>query len=120
MIHSLEKENTIRESYSSGVDITLSLRDLQLGAVGDLKVIIPGRRRMFILGDQGNSLYCYKAVLLDARKRTETFVYHCGVFIVPKVSYILSICSFDFCCSTYCYLILLNPLLIIFLIYYVV
>uniref|UniRef100_A0A0D3FUY4 Methyltransferase type 11 domain-containing protein n=1 Tax=Oryza barthii TaxID=65489 RepID=A0A0D3FUY4_9ORYZ len=85
VIHSLEKENTIRESYSSGVDVTLSLRDLQLGAVGDLKVIIPGRRRMFILGDQGNSLYCYKAVLLDARKRTETFVYHCGVFIVPKV-----------------------------------
>uniref|UniRef100_A0A0D9W422 Methyltransferase domain-containing protein n=1 Tax=Leersia perrieri TaxID=77586 RepID=A0A0D9W422_9ORYZ len=84
VIHSLEKENTIRESYSSGGDVILSLRDLQLGAVGDLKVIIPGRRRMFILGEQGNSLYCYKAVLLDARKRTETFVYHCGVFIVPK------------------------------------
>ncbi|XP_040379702.1 eEF1A lysine and N-terminal methyltransferase [Oryza brachyantha] len=84
VIHSLEKENTIRESYSSGVDVVLSLRDLQLGAVGDLKVIIPGRRRVFILGEQGSSLYCYKAVLLDARKRTETFVYHCGVFIVPK------------------------------------
>ncbi|KAF0892711.1 hypothetical protein E2562_017684 [Oryza meyeriana var. granulata] len=84
VIHDLEKENTIRESYSSGVDVILSLRDLQLGAVGDLKVIIPGRRRMFILGEQGNSLYCYKAVILDARKRTETFVYHCGIFIVPK------------------------------------
>ncbi|KAG8083269.1 hypothetical protein GUJ93_ZPchr0015g6927 [Zizania palustris] len=96
VVHALEKENSIRESYSSGVDVLLSLRDLQLGAVGDLKVIIPGRRRMFILGEQGNSLYCYKAVLFDARKQTETFVYHCGIFIVPKVCHILSICSFNF------------------------
>ncbi|KAL6652731.1 hypothetical protein ACP70R_011656 [Stipagrostis hirtigluma subsp. patula] len=85
VIRALENENVIRESYSSGVDVLFSLRDLQLGAIGDLKVIVPGRRRQFILGEQGSSLYCYKAVLLDARKQTEKFEYHCGVFIVPKV-----------------------------------
>ncbi|TKW03895.1 hypothetical protein SEVIR_7G073100v4 [Setaria viridis] len=84
VIRALGNENIVRESYSSGVDVLLSLRDLQLGAIGDLKVIVPGRRRQFILGEQETSLYCYKAVLLDAKKQTETFVYHCGVFIVPK------------------------------------
>nr|CAB3486803.1 unnamed protein product [Digitaria exilis] len=84
VIRALGNENIIRESYSSGIDVLLSLRDLQLGAIGDLKVIVPGRRRQFILGEQETSLYCYKAVLLDAKKQTETFVYHCGVFIVPK------------------------------------
>lgn len=92
VIRALGNENIIRESYSSGVDVLLSLRDLQLGAIGDLKVIVPGRRRQFILGEQETSLYCYKAILLDAKKQTETFVYHCGVFIVPKVCYMLSIC----------------------------
>ncbi|KAG2565624.1 hypothetical protein PVAP13_7NG121000 [Panicum virgatum] len=84
VIRALGNENIIRESYSSGVDALLSLRDLQLGAIGDLKVVVPGRRRQFILGEPETSLYCYKAVLLDAKKKTETFVYHCGVFIVPK------------------------------------
>jgi hypothetical protein len=96
VIRALGNENIIRESYSSGVDVLLSLRDLQLGAIGDLKVIIPGRRRQFILGEQETSLYCYKAVLLDAKKQRETFVYHCGVFIVPKVCFMLSICIVDF------------------------
>jgi hypothetical protein len=91
VIRALGNENIIRESYSSGVDVLLSLRDLQLGAIGDLKVIVPGRRRQFILGEPETSLYCYKAVLLDAKKQTETFVYHCGVFIVPKVCFMLSI-----------------------------
>ncbi|KAL6885831.1 hypothetical protein ACP4OV_010092 [Aristida adscensionis] len=84
VIRALENENIIRESYSSGVDVLLSLRDLQLGAIGNLNVIVPGRRMQFILGEQGSSLYCYKAVLLDAKKQKENFVYHCGVFIVPK------------------------------------
>ncbi|XP_062225427.1 uncharacterized protein LOC133924070 [Phragmites australis] len=84
VIRALGNENIIRESYTSGVDVLLSLRDLQLGAIGDLKVIVPGRRKQFILGEQGSSLYCYKAVLLDTKKQTEIFVYHCGVFIVPK------------------------------------
>ncbi|KAM3386577.1 hypothetical protein ACQJBY_009878 [Aegilops geniculata] len=84
VIHALRNENKIRESHNSGVDILFSLRDLQLGAIGDLKVIIPGRRRQLILGEQGSSLYCYKAVLMDAKNQTETFAYHCGVFIVPK------------------------------------
>jgi hypothetical protein len=87
VIHALGNENIIRESYSSGVNVILSLRDLQLGAMGDLSVIVPGRRKQFILGEQGSSLFCYKAVLLDSKNRTQTFVYHCGVFIVPKVMY---------------------------------
>ncbi|OEL16843.1 hypothetical protein BAE44_0022138, partial [Dichanthelium oligosanthes] len=37
VIRALGNENIIRESYSSGVDVLLSLRDLQLGAIGDLK-----------------------------------------------------------------------------------
>jgi hypothetical protein len=114
VIRALGNENIIRESYSSGVDVLLSLRDLQLGAIGDLKVIIPGRRRQFILGEQETSLYCYKAVLLDAKKQRETFVYHCGVFIVPKVCFMLSICIVDFSVLT---VVSLNLLPIVSLIY---
>ncbi|KQJ82212.1 methyltransferase-like protein 13 isoform X2 [Brachypodium distachyon] len=84
VIHALQNENRIRESHTSGGDILFSLQDLQLGAIGDLNVIVPGRRRHLILGEQGSSLYCYKAVLLDSKNQTGAFVYHCGVFIVPK------------------------------------
>lgn len=118
MIRALGNENIIRESYSSGVDVLLSLRDLHLGAIGDLKVIVPGRRRQFILGEQEASQYCYKAILLDAKKQTETFVYHCGVFIVPKVCYMLSICIDVFfylfpisCLTEYAADLLLDPFL---------
>lgn len=84
VIHALQNENKIRESHTSGVDVLFSLRDLQLGAIGNLKVIVPGRRRQLILGEQGSSLYCYKAVFMDAKNQTGVFAYHCGVFIVPK------------------------------------
>ena len=98
VIHALQDENRIRESHTSGVDVVFSLRDLQLGAIGNLKVIVPGRRRQLILGEQGSSLYSYKAVFMDAKNQTGTFAYHCGVFIVPKVCYILSIhtCAFQY------------------------
>jgi hypothetical protein len=98
VIHALQNENRIRESHTSGVDVLFSLRDLQLGAIGNLKVIVPGRRRQLILGEQGSSLYCYKAVFMDAKNQTGVFAYHCGVFIVPKVCYILSIytCAFQY------------------------
>ena len=76
VIRALGNENIIRESYSSGVDVLLSLRDLQLGAIGNLKVIVLERRRQFILGEHGSSLFFYKAVLLDAKNQTETFVYN--------------------------------------------
>jgi len=69
VIRALGNENIIRESYSSGVDVLLSLRDLQLGAIGDLKVIVPGRRRQFILGEQETSLYCYKAIYWMPRSK---------------------------------------------------
>ncbi|KAF8402117.1 hypothetical protein HHK36_013069 [Tetracentron sinense] len=80
----LENENNIREC-STGADILYSLEDLQLGAKGDLKEIIPGRRFQFTLGEQGESRFSYKAVLLDARQQSDSFLYHCGVFLVPKV-----------------------------------
>lgn len=82
--NAIKDENKIRCDYSSGADILYSLEDLQLGAKGNLKELLPGRRCQLILGEQGSSLYSYKTVLLDARQQPDPFLYHCGVFIVPK------------------------------------
>ncbi|XP_077250290.1 S-adenosyl-L-methionine-dependent methyltransferases superfamily protein isoform X2 [Tasmannia lanceolata] len=81
----LEAENKLRTEYSSDADIIYSFEDLQLGAKGDLKELIPGRRVRLTLGEQGMSCFSYKAVLLDAQKQSQQFVYHCGVFLVPKI-----------------------------------
>ncbi|GFY81620.1 S-adenosyl-L-methionine-dependent methyltransferases superfamily protein [Actinidia rufa] len=80
----LESENQIRTEYSSGSDILYSFEDLQLGAKGDLTELSPGRRVMLTLGQQGASRFCYKVVLLDAQQQSSSFVYHFGVFLVPK------------------------------------
>lgn len=85
VVNAVEKENSIRIHYSSGEDVLFSLKDLQLGAKGELKELIPGQRFQLILGEEGNSLYCYKAVLLDAKAQSEPFTYDCAIFIVPKV-----------------------------------
>ncbi|KAJ4790958.1 Methyltransferase-like protein 13 [Rhynchospora pubera] len=85
VVNAIEKENSIRNYYSSGEDILFSLKDLQLGAKGELKELIPGQRFQLILGEEGSSLYCYKAVLLDAKMQSESFTYHCAIFIVPKI-----------------------------------
>jgi hypothetical protein len=85
VVNAVEKENSIRNHYSSGDDVMFSLKDLQLGAKGELRELIPGRRFQFILGEEGNSVYCYKAVLLDTKAQSEPFTYGCAVFIVPKV-----------------------------------
>lgn len=63
-----------------------SLEDLCLGAKGDLSELRPGRRVQLTLGEPGRSQFLYKAVLLDAQKQSDSFLYHCGVFLVPKVS----------------------------------
>lgn len=63
-----------------------SLEDLRLGAKGDLSELRPGRRVQLTLGEPGCSQFLYKAVLLDAQKQSDPFSYHCGVFLVPKVS----------------------------------
>ncbi|WOL12832.1 hypothetical protein Cni_G21600 [Canna indica] len=84
MLNAVENENKIRSDYSSGADIVYSLEDLQLGAKGDLKEFLPGRRCQTILGEQGSSLFHYKAILLDSQQHSEPFLYQCGVFIVPK------------------------------------
>ncbi|XP_073013391.1 uncharacterized protein [Typha latifolia] len=83
-VKAVENENNIRNQYSSGDDILYSLQDLQLGAVGSVKELLPGRRCHLILGEEGTSVYGYKAVLLDARQQSEPYLYHCGIFLVPK------------------------------------
>ncbi|XP_042376681.1 eEF1A lysine and N-terminal methyltransferase-like isoform X2 [Zingiber officinale] len=83
LLDAVENENKLRSQYSSGDDIVYSLEDLQLGARGNLKELLPGRRCQTILGNHG-SLYHYKAILLDSKQHSEPLLYHCGVFIVPK------------------------------------
>uniref|UniRef100_A0A2N9HH10 Methyltransferase type 11 domain-containing protein n=1 Tax=Fagus sylvatica TaxID=28930 RepID=A0A2N9HH10_FAGSY len=80
----LENENQIRKGHFNGSYIFYSLQDLQLGAQGDLTKLCQGRRFQLTLGGQGDSLFCYRAILLDARQQSTPFMYHCGVFIVPK------------------------------------
>ncbi|KAK9289137.1 hypothetical protein L1049_017610 [Liquidambar formosana] len=80
----LANENRIRSEYSNGSDILYSLEDLQLGAKGDLTELIQGRRVQLTLGKQGGSCFSYRAILLDAREQSSPFLYHCGVFLVPK------------------------------------
>ncbi|XP_058103272.1 uncharacterized protein LOC131246849 isoform X2 [Magnolia sinica] len=84
LLQVLEIENKIRNECSSGVDILYSFEDLQLGIKGDLKELSPGRRIQLTLGEQGDSLFSYKAVLLDSPQQSYPFAYHCGVFLVPK------------------------------------
>lgn len=86
LVNIVEEENQIRTEYSSSADIMYSLQELQLGAKGNLKELQPGRRFQVVLGEQGESLYTYRTVLLDAKQQLAPFLYHCGVFIVPKVS----------------------------------
>ncbi|KAJ4955169.1 hypothetical protein NE237_011952 [Protea cynaroides] len=84
LLEALETENKVRSECSTGADILYSLEDLQLGAKGDLKELIPGRRFQLNLGEVGVSRFSYKVVLLDAQQLAEPFLYHCGVFLVPK------------------------------------
>ncbi|XP_010248173.1 PREDICTED: uncharacterized protein LOC104591078 [Nelumbo nucifera] len=86
LFETLEEENKLRSECSNGVDVLYTLEDLQLGAKGDLKELLPGRRIQLTLGEVGNSHFSYKAVLLDAKQQYDPFLYHCGVFLVPKVS----------------------------------
>ncbi|KAL1210193.1 hypothetical protein V5N11_006047 [Cardamine amara subsp. amara] len=83
MRQALESENQIRKDCNSGSDLLYSHEDLKLGIKGDLAELTEGRRIKFTLGGQG-SKFSYRAVLLDAQTQTEPFVYHCGVFLVPK------------------------------------
>ncbi|KAL6185703.1 hypothetical protein ACLB2K_041830 [Fragaria x ananassa] len=82
LLEAVENENQIRREYSSASDIQYSLEDLKLGARGDLTKLRPGRR--FQLNLCGGSNFSCRAVVLDAKEISANFVYHCGVFIVPK------------------------------------
>ncbi|XP_010510163.1 PREDICTED: methyltransferase-like protein 13 isoform X4 [Camelina sativa] len=83
MREALENENQIRRDCNNGSDLLYSHEDLKLGIKGNLAEFTGGRRIKFTLGGQGSN-FSYRAVLLDAQKQTEPFVYHCGVFLVPK------------------------------------
>ncbi|KAK9664552.1 hypothetical protein RND81_14G050800 [Saponaria officinalis] len=80
----LEAENEIRRGCVNDSDIVYSLEDLKLGAKGDLKELIPGRRALVTLGGEGDSFFRYRAVVLDAKEQSLPFTYHCGIFLVPK------------------------------------
>ncbi|CAK9136524.1 unnamed protein product [Ilex paraguariensis] len=84
LLEALESENKIRAEYSNGSDILYSLEDLKLGAKGGLAKLNPGRRVQLTLGEPGGSHFSYRAVLLDARQQSVSFLYRCGVFLVPK------------------------------------
>ncbi|KAL5702867.1 hypothetical protein ACHQM5_028031 [Ranunculus cassubicifolius] len=86
LIEALERENRTRGECVPGADILYSLEDLKLGAGGDLKELSPGRRLQLTLGEDGQSLFSYEAVLLDAQQQSDDFTFHCGVFLVPKDS----------------------------------
>ncbi|KAK8933556.1 hypothetical protein KSP39_PZI016013 [Platanthera zijinensis] len=84
LVDVVKSENLIRKKYSSSTDMIYSLSDLTLGAKGNLQELQEGRRCQLILGGQGDSLYSYRTVLLDAHQNVGSFSYNCGVFIVPK------------------------------------
>ncbi|KAL5784314.1 hypothetical protein ACOSQ2_006706 [Xanthoceras sorbifolium] len=84
MHEALENENQLRREYLNGSDILYSLEDLQLGANGDLTKLSQGRRFELTLGGQGGSRFSYRSVLLDAQEDSGSFIYNCGVFLVPK------------------------------------
>ncbi|KAM7488891.1 hypothetical protein LguiB_026375 [Lonicera macranthoides] len=85
LFEALDIENRIRTEHASGSDLLYSLEDLQLGAGGDLTELSPGRRLLLTLGEPGSSWFFNKAVLLDALQQSSSFLYSCGVFLVPKV-----------------------------------
>ena len=87
LYEAIDKENEIRREYSNGSDVIYSLEDLQLGAKGDLFELSQGRRFHLTLGECEDSRFSYRAVVLDARQTTGPFLYHCGVFLVPKASF---------------------------------
>ncbi|MQL76478.1 hypothetical protein Taro_008867, partial [Colocasia esculenta] len=85
LVQAIEDENKIRNNIISGADVIYSLEDLRLGAKGNVRELIPGRRCRLVLGEQGDSSFSYDAVLLDSQEQTDAFQYHCGIFIVPKI-----------------------------------
>ncbi|XP_014508535.1 methyltransferase-like protein 13 isoform X1 [Vigna radiata var. radiata] len=77
----LQNENLIREKYSSDSGLLYSVEDLQ----EDLLKLSQGRRLQITLGGPGCSTFSYRAVILDAEELADPFIYHCGIFIVPKI-----------------------------------
>nr|GEX31424.1 methyltransferase-like protein 13 [Tanacetum cinerariifolium] len=84
IFEALEIENNFRTKCSDGNDIVYSLEDLKIGVKGNLSELSPGRRVEVTLGEPGQSRFCYKSVLLDAKQTDDEFIYNCGVFLVPK------------------------------------
>ncbi|KAG0456449.1 hypothetical protein HPP92_024237 [Vanilla planifolia] len=85
LVNAIKSENQIREEYYSNFDSIHSLKDLELGAQGNIQELKAGRRCRVILGGHGESHYSYRAILLDAHHKVGSFTYTYGVFIVPKI-----------------------------------
>lgn len=84
LLETIAKENKLRSQHTDGEDILYSLEELQIGAKGDMKQLVPGRRTRMTLGEPGISRFNYNAVIMDSYERFGPFLYGCGVFLVPK------------------------------------
>lgn len=84
LLDTIAKENKLRSQHTDGEDILYSFEELQIGAKGDMKQLVPGRRTRMMLGEPGISRFNYIAVIMDSYERFGPFLYGCGVFLVPK------------------------------------
>ncbi|KAL7139362.1 hypothetical protein ABFS83_09G045400 [Erythranthe nasuta] len=84
LYNALERERKFRSEYCSGCDVLYSLKDLKLGAKGNLKELEEGRRINLILGEPEGSQF-YKGVLIDAQQNSDPFLYHIAVLPVPRI-----------------------------------
>ncbi|KAL9156067.1 hypothetical protein ABFS82_09G048300 [Erythranthe guttata] len=84
LYNALERERKFRSEYCSGCDVLYSLKDLKLGAKGNLKELEEGRRINLILGEPEGSQF-YKGVLIDAQQNSDPFLYHIAVLPVPHI-----------------------------------
>ncbi|KAL7098958.1 hypothetical protein ACP275_09G051800 [Erythranthe tilingii] len=84
LYNALERERKFQSEYCSGCDVLYSLKDLKLGAKGNLKELEEGRRINLILGEPEGSKF-YKGVLIDAQQNSGPFLYHIAVLPVPHI-----------------------------------
>lgn len=84
LLETIAKENKLRNQHSDGEDIVYSFEELQIGAKGNMKQLVPGRRTRVMLGKPGISRFNYNAIIMDSYERFGPFSYGCGVFLVPK------------------------------------
>jgi hypothetical protein len=85
LLETIAKENKLRSQHTDGEDILYSLEELQIGAKGDMKQLVPGLQTRMTLGEPDISRFNYNAVIMDSYEWFRLFLYGYGVFLVPKV-----------------------------------